>query len=98
MLVLLFPLPVAVAPVAGPAAAPAPMLDVAALAEPKSATTAIVPALVDVAADETVVAALPEDPGRGFLVDPAVAAGPPAEPDPVEAWRFFPAPGAFAVV
>ena len=73
------------APVVGPAAAPAPVLDVAALAEPEPAAAAIVPAPADVAADEAVVAALPEDPGRGFLVDPAVAAAPPAEPDPAEA-------------
>ena len=97
MLLLLFPLPAVVPPVAGPVAAAAPVMDVTALAEFKPAA-AVELAQVDVAADEAVVAALPKDPGRGFLVDPAVAAGPPAEPNPVEAWRFFPAPGAFAAV
>ena len=86
MLLLLFPLLAVVPPVAGPAAAPVPVLDVAVLAEPEpAAAAAFVPAPADVAADEAVVAALPEDPGRGFLVDPAVAAAPPAEPNPVEA-------------
>ena len=98
LLLLLFPLLAVAAPVAGPAAAPAPVLDVTALAEPEPAAAAIVPAPVNVAADEAVVAALPEDPGRGFLVDPAVATGPPAEPNPVEAWRFFPPPVPFAAV